>query len=89
MHSDSLVMPGYGSRCRSHCCDLQTGEIVSGDVGCGAISAKRISAGSALRMTALVEGGTKDYPCQLNVVCASLHFCTYGSFFLGVKKEMP
>jgi hypothetical protein len=29
--------------------------MVSGDVGCAATSAKRISAGSALRMTAMVE----------------------------------
>ena len=46
-------MPGYGSRCRSHCCDLQTGEIVSGDVECVATSAKRRSDGSVLGMAAM------------------------------------
>ena len=55
LHSDSFVMPGYGSSCRSHCCDIQTGVMVSGDVGCAATSAKRFSAGSAPDMTALVE----------------------------------
>lgn len=54
MPRDSLVVPGYGSRCRSHCCDLRTGVIVSGDVGCAATSAKRLTEGSALRMTAMI-----------------------------------
>lgn len=44
---------------RGHCCDLQTGVIESGDVGCAATSAKRLNEGSALRMTAMVAGADR------------------------------
>lgn len=40
---------------RSHCCDLQTCVIVSGDVEYAATSAKRRSDGSVLCMAAMVE----------------------------------
>jgi len=57
--SDSLVVHGYGSCCRSHCCDLQTGVMVSGDVEHVATSAKRRSDGSVLGMAAMVAGADR------------------------------